>query len=58
MSIVDKYRFYDRVKAQLYDLESNRAQTTNGYREHPEVVKELLGILDTYLQKASKSKEN
>jgi len=34
--------------AQLYDLEADVRQTTNVYREHPEVVKELQTILGRY----------
>ncbi|NNE91090.1 MAG: arylsulfatase [Verrucomicrobiales bacterium] len=34
--------------AQLYDLESDLEQTTNLYEQHPEVVKELRTLLDSY----------
>jgi len=34
--------------AQLYDLENDVAQTTNVYREHPEIVEELKALLATY----------
>ena len=35
--------------AQLYNLETDIAQTTNVYREHPEVVAELSALLKTYM---------
>jgi len=34
--------------AQLYNLEEDKYQTTNVYSQHPEVVKEMEAILDTY----------
>ena len=34
--------------AQLYDLEKDLTQTTNVYRENPEVVKELEALLNSY----------
>ncbi|MEP3832562.1 sulfatase-like hydrolase/transferase, partial [Rhodopirellula bahusiensis] len=34
--------------AQLYDLEKDRSQTTNVYREHPEVVEEMKTLLESY----------
>jgi arylsulfatase A len=34
--------------AQLYDLEKDRAQTTNVYALHPEVVAELKTLLHSY----------
>lgn len=37
----------DAPPAQLYDVENDRQQTTNLYREHPEVVKELSALLRT-----------
>jgi len=33
---------------QLYDLENDVAETTNIYKEHPEVVKELTALLEKY----------
>ena len=39
--------------AQLYDLESDLAQTTNVYRENPNVVKELVTLLNSYRPKAA-----
>ncbi|MFC5050325.1 arylsulfatase [Rubritalea spongiae] len=38
----------DAPAAQLYNLEDDLAQTTNVYREHPEVVKEMEDILKSY----------
>lgn len=38
----------DAPPAQLYDLESDLKQTTNVYREHPEVVEELSALLKSY----------
>ncbi|BDS05852.1 hypothetical protein NT6N_08920 [Oceaniferula spumae] len=38
----------DIPPAQLYDLEKDPNQTTNVYNTHPEVVKELSAILETY----------
>jgi len=35
--------------AQLYDLEADLSQTTNLYRQHPEVVKELSALLATHV---------
>jgi len=34
--------------AQLYDLENDPLQTRNVYREHPEIVKELTALLNSY----------
>ncbi|WP_110354861.1 arylsulfatase [Arenibacter sp. ARW7G5Y1] len=33
---------------QLYDLEADKYQTTNVYNQYPEVVKEMVAVLDTY----------
>jgi arylsulfatase A len=38
----------DAPPAQLYNLETDVAQTTNVYRDHPEVVRELSALLQTY----------
>lgn len=38
----------DAPPAQLYNLETDVEQTTNLYREHPEVVAELSALLKTY----------
>ena len=38
----------DAPPGQLYDLETDLFQTTNVYREHPDIVKELQALLDTY----------
>ena len=38
----------DAPPAQLYDLEADVKQTTNLYREYPEVVKEMKSLLQTY----------
>ena len=38
--------------AQLYDLESDRAQTKNVYGENPEIVKQMQTLLSTYRPKA------
>ena len=38
----------DAPPAQLYDLESDRAQTKNVYRENPEIVKEMEARLNSY----------
>jgi arylsulfatase A len=38
----------DAPPAQLYDLEKDPCQTTNVYREHPRVVRELEGIVQDY----------
>lgn len=37
--------------AQLYDLENDRSQTTNVFREHPEVVEEMKAMLESYRPK-------
>lgn len=34
--------------AQLYDLESDLTQTRNLYNDHPEIVKELAGLLESH----------
>ena len=39
----------DAPPAQLYDLEADMSQTTNLYREYPEVVQELSALLKSYL---------
>jgi len=39
----------DAPPAQLYDLEADLAQTTNVYREHPDVVRELNALLESYV---------
>jgi len=44
----------DALPAQLYDLEKDRNQTTNVYKDHPDVVKELQGIIDHYKSLAEK----
>lgn len=41
----------DAPPAQLYDLETDLQQTRNLYREHPEVVKELSALLESYRSK-------
>ncbi len=41
----------DAPPAQLYNLKSDLAQTTNLYREHPAFVKELSALLQSYLPK-------
>ena len=46
----------DAPPAQLYDLENDLGQTTNVYRDHPEVVKEMVALLDSYRAKP-KSRE-
>jgi arylsulfatase A-like enzyme len=38
----------DAPPAQLYNLETDLAQTTNLYAKHPEVVKEMKALLATY----------
>ena len=38
----------DAPPAQLYDLETDVAQTTNVYRDHPEVVREMQALLNSY----------
>ena len=38
----------DAPPAQLYDLEKDRGQTTNIYREHPEVVEEMKALIAEY----------
>ena len=38
----------DAPPAQLYDLENDLKQTTNLYREYPEVVKEMAALLESY----------
>jgi len=43
--------------AQLYDLEADVRQTTNVYREHPEVVKELQAILGRYPRPAPRPRK-
>ena len=42
--------------AQLYDLEADPYQTTNVYREHPEVVKEMQALLSKYPRHTPKPK--
>ena len=41
----------DAPPAQLYDLEADLKQTTNLYRSHPQVVKEMQMILEQDLTK-------
>jgi len=41
----------DAPPAQLYDLKNDLRQTTNLYREHPELVAELDALLKTYAPK-------
>jgi arylsulfatase A-like enzyme len=38
----------DAPPAQLYDLETDLKQTTNVYRQHPEVVSRMKAVLDEY----------
>ncbi|MEW4562071.1 arylsulfatase [Bremerella sp. JC770] len=38
-------------RAQLYNLEEDLSQTTNVYRDHPEVVEEMEALLDAYRPK-------
>ena len=42
--------------AQLYNLEEDLAQTTNVYEKHPEVVKELKSLLESYRPVGNPSK--
>jgi arylsulfatase A-like enzyme len=42
----------DAPPAQLYDLESDLTQTTNLYREKPDVVEELSALLQSYRSKS------
>ncbi|MDP6119126.1 MAG: arylsulfatase, partial [Planctomycetota bacterium] len=42
----------DAPPAQLYDLENDRLQTRNLYREHPEVVKEMRALLQSQAPKS------
>lgn len=46
----------DAPPAQLYDLENDLSQTTNVYRDHPDVVKELSALLESYRSKVSNGK--
>ena len=41
----------DAPPAQLYNLSSDLNQTTNVYRENPEIVEDLQGLLKTYREK-------
>ena len=41
----------DAPLAQLYNLETDKAQTKNLYKEYPEIVREMEAILDTYIPK-------
>lgn len=45
----------DAPPAQLYDLESDLAQTRNVYREHPQVVRQMEALLASYLPKKKTS---
>ncbi|MBX2851755.1 MAG: sulfatase-like hydrolase/transferase [Phycisphaeraceae bacterium] len=42
----------DAPPAQLYDLENDPFQTKNVYREHPDVVKQMQGLLKRYRESA------
>lgn len=42
----------DAAKAQLYDLESDLAQTANVIGEHPEVAKKMQALLESYRDQA------
>ena len=44
----------DAPMAQLYDLENDRAQTTNLIATHPEVLKQMQALLQSYRDQASK----
>ena len=46
----------DAPPAQLYDLKQDLAQTTNVYRENPEIVKEMKTLLGQYQSLASERK--
>lgn len=48
----------DAPPAQLYNLETDVKQTTNLYREYPEVVKEMKALLQTYRPVKSQSQGN
>ncbi|MBP0904152.1 arylsulfatase [Mariniflexile gromovii] len=41
----------DAPKAQLYNLEEDKYQTTNVYKKYPNIVKEMEAVLDTYRHK-------
>jgi arylsulfatase A-like enzyme len=45
----------DAPPAQLYNLESDLGQTTNLYREHPEIVEEMKALLANYSRNAPKA---
>ena len=40
----------DAPPAQLYNLEADLSQTTNLYRQHPEIVREMKALLDKSIQ--------
>jgi len=40
--------------AQLYNLETDLAQTENLYKQYPEIAKEMEAILETYIPKAER----
>lgn len=44
--------------AQLYDLEADPQQQRNLYRDHPEVVKELKALLQSYAPAVSRPKQS
>ena len=44
----------DAPPGQLYDLSTDLYQTKNVYREHPEVVKELKALLQSYAGSSSR----
>ncbi len=50
--IIDGEIREDAPPAQLYDLEADLSQTTNLYRQFPEVVKEMEAILKSYRPKS------
>ena len=45
----------DAPPAQLYDLEADVSQTTNVYREHPEVARKMKALLNSYIGPAPAS---
>ena len=47
----------DAPSAQLYDLENDMAQTTNLYKENPEVVQEMAALLKSYRPTTSKRRK-
>ena len=46
----------DAPPGQLYDLEADPSQTANIYRQHPDVVRQLQTILDSYRRKIPRTK--